>query len=223
MARTSSLNCLSCRKLYQTPHSLNCLPPFQWKTIFFLKSASSYLPKNRLRLLFGGVVLVKSMFGDIFWCEFWAWVRLRPNLFVVVCVLLVCDVALVAYGGGGSRPTLPHSPKATLHAHHMPDLLSIVLQAFQHNPPTPTTFGDGVLCHRKGPALGLPFWKRLFVLVVLARKPIGRKVSRYGARRRACCGTSPAPTPILWVPPNTNNHFLMCVLRKHHGEQIMRT
>ena len=49
MARTSSLNCLSCRNPYQTPDSLNCLPPFHWKPLFSLKSASSHpLPKNRL-------------------------------------------------------------------------------------------------------------------------------------------------------------------------------
>ena len=49
IARTSSLNCLSCRNPYQTPHSLNCLPPFHWKPFFSLKSASSHLlPKNRL-------------------------------------------------------------------------------------------------------------------------------------------------------------------------------
>ena len=35
MARTSSLNCLSCRNPYQTPDSLNCLPPFHWKPHFF--------------------------------------------------------------------------------------------------------------------------------------------------------------------------------------------
>ena len=49
MARTSSLNCLSFRNPYQNPHSLNCLPPFHWKSLFSLKSASSHpLPKNRL-------------------------------------------------------------------------------------------------------------------------------------------------------------------------------
>ena len=49
IARTSSLNCLSCRDPYQTPHSLNCLPPFHWKPLFSLKNASSHpLPKNRL-------------------------------------------------------------------------------------------------------------------------------------------------------------------------------
>ena len=34
VARTSSLDCLSCRKPYQTPHSLNCLPPFWLKKPF---------------------------------------------------------------------------------------------------------------------------------------------------------------------------------------------
>ena len=50
IAQTSSLNCLSCRNPYQTPDSLNCLPPFSPKTPFFsLKSASSHpLPKNQL-------------------------------------------------------------------------------------------------------------------------------------------------------------------------------
>ena len=46
----SSLNWISCRNPYQT-HSLNCLPPFHWKTLFLLKSASSHpLPKKRHRL-----------------------------------------------------------------------------------------------------------------------------------------------------------------------------
>ena len=47
IARTSSLNCLSCRNPCQTPDSLNCLPPFHWKPLLFsLKSASSHrLPK----------------------------------------------------------------------------------------------------------------------------------------------------------------------------------
>ena len=42
MARTSSLNCLSCRNPYQAPDSLNCLPPFHWKPFFSVKSASSH-------------------------------------------------------------------------------------------------------------------------------------------------------------------------------------
>ena len=42
MARSSSLNCLSCRNPYQTPHSLNCLPLFTANPFFALKSASSH-------------------------------------------------------------------------------------------------------------------------------------------------------------------------------------
>ena len=50
MARTSSLNCLSCWNPYPTPHSLNAYPLFTENTFFCsLKSASSHpLPKNRL-------------------------------------------------------------------------------------------------------------------------------------------------------------------------------
>ena len=50
MARTSSLNCLSCRNPYQTPHSLNCLPPFHWKPLFFTEKCfvASPPPKSAL-------------------------------------------------------------------------------------------------------------------------------------------------------------------------------
>ena len=49
IARTSSLNCLSCRNPYQTPHSLNPSPLFTENPFFSLKSVSSDpLPKNRL-------------------------------------------------------------------------------------------------------------------------------------------------------------------------------
>ena len=37
MARTSSLNCLSCRNPYQTLHPLNCHPPFHWNPFFHWK------------------------------------------------------------------------------------------------------------------------------------------------------------------------------------------
>ena len=51
----SSLNCLYCRNPYQTPYSLNCLPPFTEHPFFSLKSASSHpLPKNRLWYRVGG-------------------------------------------------------------------------------------------------------------------------------------------------------------------------
>ena len=50
IARTSSLNCLSCRSPYQTPHSLHCLPPFQWKPPIFTEKCfvASPLPKSAL-------------------------------------------------------------------------------------------------------------------------------------------------------------------------------
>ena len=50
MARSSSLNCHSCRNPYQTPHSLNCLPPFHWKTLFFTETCfvASPSPKSAL-------------------------------------------------------------------------------------------------------------------------------------------------------------------------------
>ena len=50
IARTSSLNCLSCRNPYQTPHSLNCLPPFHWKAPFLHWKVLRRIPfpKNRL-------------------------------------------------------------------------------------------------------------------------------------------------------------------------------
>ena len=52
IARTSSLNCLSCRNPYQTPHSLNCLPPFHWNPLFFTEKCFVASPsQNRLWFL----------------------------------------------------------------------------------------------------------------------------------------------------------------------------
>ena len=51
MARTSSLNCLSCKNPYQTPDSLTCLPLFTENPFFSLKSASSDLKELR-RMIF---------------------------------------------------------------------------------------------------------------------------------------------------------------------------
>ena len=58
------LNCLSCRHPYQTPHSLNCLPPFNEKPFFSLKSASphpltkigSELPFSKLHFSFSPIL-----------------------------------------------------------------------------------------------------------------------------------------------------------------------
>ena len=53
MARTSSLNYLSCRNLFQTPHSLDRPPLFTKNAFFSLKSALSHpLPRNRLLKLY---------------------------------------------------------------------------------------------------------------------------------------------------------------------------
>ena len=58
MARAPSLNCLSCRNPYQTPHSLNCLPPSRWKKLFLTQECfvaspsqkvSSYSVRTKLR------------------------------------------------------------------------------------------------------------------------------------------------------------------------------
>ena len=79
MAWTSSLNCLSCRNPYQTPHSLNCLPPFHWKSLFSLKLASSHpLPKKsalrnsaRKTAFWWGKEKTnkhKEFWGDTLWC-----------------------------------------------------------------------------------------------------------------------------------------------------------
>ena len=51
MARTSSLNRLSCKYPYQTPHSLNCLPPLPWKTLFFTENCFVAPPSQKLALI----------------------------------------------------------------------------------------------------------------------------------------------------------------------------
>ena len=69
IAQTSSLNCLSCRNPYQTPHSLNCLPPFSLKSPFFTekcfvaspsqKSAQSFAPPS-VREIFKSILVTLS-------------------------------------------------------------------------------------------------------------------------------------------------------------------
>ena len=68
MARTSSLNCRpSCRNLYQTPDSLNCLPPFHWKPLFFTEKCfvASPSPKSALKKVFHWKVLRRIPFPKI--------------------------------------------------------------------------------------------------------------------------------------------------------------
>ena len=50
MARTSSLNYLSCTNPYQAPDSLNCLPPFHWKTLFFTEKCFVASPSQKSAL-----------------------------------------------------------------------------------------------------------------------------------------------------------------------------
>ena len=71
MARTSSLNYLSCGSPCQTPHSLNASPVFTEKSLLSLKIASLHpLPKNRLLQgsKFGGLrkkeIAKKAAFGS---------------------------------------------------------------------------------------------------------------------------------------------------------------
>ena len=46
-ARASSPNCLSCRNPYQTPHSLNCLPPYHWKALFLTEKCFVASPSQK--------------------------------------------------------------------------------------------------------------------------------------------------------------------------------
>ena len=47
MARTSSLHCLSCTNPYQTPHSLNCLPLFTERKLFFTEKCFVASPSQK--------------------------------------------------------------------------------------------------------------------------------------------------------------------------------
>ena len=47
MARTSSLNCLSCRDPNQTLPSLNCLPPLHWKALLFTEKCFVAYPSQK--------------------------------------------------------------------------------------------------------------------------------------------------------------------------------
>ena len=51
MARTSSLNCLSCRNPYQTPHSLNPSPLFTENPFFFTEKCFVGSPAQKSALI----------------------------------------------------------------------------------------------------------------------------------------------------------------------------
>ena len=53
MARTSSLNCLSCRDPYQTPHSLNPSPLFTENPFFFTEKCFVGSPAQKSALILG--------------------------------------------------------------------------------------------------------------------------------------------------------------------------
>ena len=78
MARTSSLNCLSSRNPYQTPDSLNCLPPFHWKRLFFTEKCFIASPSQKSALI---KVFTFSLNGlgppEIGWVFFWVGCLLR--------------------------------------------------------------------------------------------------------------------------------------------------
>ena len=70
MARASSLNCLSCRNPYQTPHSLNCLPPLHWKPLFFTEKCFVASPPQKSALIpFSGCHKRAVLQKGVFCCE----------------------------------------------------------------------------------------------------------------------------------------------------------
>ena len=66
MARTSSLNCLSCRNPYQIPHSKNCLPPFTEKNLYFSEKCfvASPFPKISVQIVGGTASAAKFLSGN---------------------------------------------------------------------------------------------------------------------------------------------------------------
>ena len=75
MARTSSLNCLSCRNPYQTPDSLNCLPSFHWKPLFFTEKCFVASPSQKSALTI--VLLLCSCC-----CHYFGGRKLKTNTFI---------------------------------------------------------------------------------------------------------------------------------------------
>ena len=65
MARTSSLNCLSCRNPYQTPDSLNCLPPFHRKPLFFCTEKCFVASPSQKSALIGEILCESGRWIDV--------------------------------------------------------------------------------------------------------------------------------------------------------------
>ena len=78
MARTSSLNCLSCGSPYQTPHSLSCFPPLHCKALFFTEKCFVSSPSQQSAPInmssfpgdFGGAQEAFRIQKQTFQCDF---------------------------------------------------------------------------------------------------------------------------------------------------------
>ena len=104
LVRTASLNCLfSCRSPYQTPHALNCLPPFHWKTLFFTGKCFVASPSPKSTQIWRVLTFFGPTKSDLDpqnnrWDNLWIHCRLgviltavkRPNTNLKVSELLVC-------------------------------------------------------------------------------------------------------------------------------------
>ena len=64
MARTSSLNCLSCKNPYQTPHSLNPSPLFTENPLFLTEKCFVGSPAQKSALIRLDQVPAPSMLGS---------------------------------------------------------------------------------------------------------------------------------------------------------------
>ena len=108
-------------------------------------------------------------------------------------------MAFAAYGGegGGAGFTLPHSPKVTLHAHHMPDITSIAFSSIsKKSANTHEVLEMGCCASTKGLPLVCPlvgfegvYLCRLCSLKTHCHKGFGLRGSLRGALRGALRGT----------------------------------
>ena len=110
MARTSSLNRLSCRNPYQTPNSLNCLPPFHWKTLFFtekhfVESPSQKSAPNKVWSEIILCVIIHCNGNSRCW-ELLESQCVAPNFSALLCPaepLLHCESGHLVWNGNGLK------------------------------------------------------------------------------------------------------------------------
>ena len=128
---------------------------------------------------------------------------------------------------------MPHSPNATLHAHHMPDLPSIASSSIStQSANTHELLEMGRCASTKGLPLVCPLVGfegvclcRLCLLEThwqigfraTGRSP-GRAARRTTGRATGLCLPQFQFCGSALLSSNSNNHLLMCVLRKHHGK-----